>query len=82
MLRYNEERVSRWREFRCAIYRCFCSKSSSWKFGYLVYIFGAILGLIAAKVLRMTAFKGPDEPFVVEMPKYRMPNWKLIWFRL
>ena len=48
--------------------------------GYLVYIFGAILGLIAAKVLRMTAFKEPDEPFVVEMPKYRMP--KLIWFRL
>lgn len=54
------------------------SQAGNWLFG--IYIFGAILGLIAAKVLRMTAFKGPDEPFVVEMPKYRMPNWKLIWF--
>ena len=53
-------------------------KLEIWLFG--IYIFGVILGLIAAKVLRMTAFKGPDEPFVVEMPKYRMP--KLIWFRL
>lgn len=54
------------------------AQAGNWLFG--IYIFGAILGLIAAKVLRMTAFKGPDEPFVVEMPKYRMPNWKLIWF--
>ena len=56
------------------------TQAGNWLFG--IYIFGVILGLIAAKVLRMTAFKGPDEPFVVDMPKYRMPNWQLIWFRL
>lgn len=28
----------------------------------------------------MTAFRGLDEPFVMEMPKYRMPNWYLVWF--
>lgn len=44
-----------------------------------IYIFGAIIGLIAAKVLKMTAFKGADEPFVMEMPKYRLPSLKLIW---
>jgi len=44
-----------------------------------IYIGGAMIGLIAAKVLRMTAFKGADEPFVMEMPKYRMPSFKLIW---
>ena len=56
------------------------AQAGNWLFG--IYIFGAILELIAAKVLRMMAFRGPDEPLVVEMPKYRMPNWQLIWFRL
>lgn len=53
-------------------------KAGNYLFG--IYILGAILGLFAAKFLRMTAFRGLDEPFVMEMPKYRMPNWHLIWF--
>lgn len=44
-----------------------------------IYILGALIGLAAAKVLKLTAFKGADEPFVMEMPKYRLPSWKLIW---
>jgi ferrous iron transport protein B len=44
-----------------------------------IYILGAMIGLVAAKVLKMTAFKGADEPFVMEMPKYRLPSAKLIW---
>ena len=32
-----------------------------------------------AKVLRVTVFKGDDEPFVMEMPKYRLPTLKLIY---
>ncbi|EKC3558153.1 ferrous iron transport protein B [Campylobacter upsaliensis] len=44
-----------------------------------IYILGAFLGLLAAKFLKMTAFRGIDEPFVMEMPKYRMPNWNLVW---
>ncbi len=44
-----------------------------------IYISGALLGLLAAKVLKMTAFRGVDEPFVMEMPKYRLPSLKLIW---
>ncbi|HSR74780.1 MAG TPA: ferrous iron transport protein B [Sulfurovum sp.] len=46
---------------------------------FIIYISGAIFGLIAAKVLKMFVFKGEDEPFVMEMPKYRMPSFKLIW---
>ncbi len=46
---------------------------------FIIYISGAILGLIAAKILKLTAFKGVDEPFVMEMPKYRFPSLKLIW---
>ena len=44
-----------------------------------IYILGAMIGLVAAKVLKLTAFKGADEPFVMEMPKYRLPSLKLIW---
>lgn len=46
---------------------------------FIIYISGAFLGLIAAKLLKLTAFKGIDEPFVMEMPKYRLPSAKLIW---
>ena len=46
---------------------------------FAIYISGAMIGLFAAKVLKMTAFKGADEPFVMEMPKYRLPSFKLIW---
>jgi len=46
---------------------------------FIIYITGAIFGLIAAKVLKVLVFKGKDEPFVMEMPKYRLPSFKLIW---
>ncbi|MDF1874979.1 ferrous iron transport protein B [Sulfurimonas sp. SAG-AH-194-I05] len=46
---------------------------------FAIYIGGAMLGMIAAKILKMTAFQGEDEPFVMEMPKYRLPSLKLIW---
>ena len=46
---------------------------------FMIYITGVMIGLIAAKVLKLTAFKGPEEPFVMEMPKYRMPSAKLVW---
>ncbi|MDQ7044505.1 MAG: ferrous iron transport protein B [Sulfurimonas sp.] len=46
---------------------------------FIIYISGAIMGLAAAKILKMTAFKGADEPFVMEMPKYRLPSLKLVW---
>ncbi len=46
---------------------------------FVIYLSGAMIGLVAAKVLKMTAFKGLDEPFVMEMPKYRMPSFKLVW---
>ncbi len=46
---------------------------------FLIYISGALLGLVMAKALKHFVFKGDDEPFVMEMPKYRWPSWKLIW---
>jgi len=46
---------------------------------FAIYMGGALLGLVLAKVLKMTAFKGVSEPFVMEMPKYRMPSVVLVW---
>lgn len=46
---------------------------------FAIYIFGALLGLAAAKILKMTVFKGKDESFVMEMPKYRLPTLRLIY---
>lgn len=57
----------------------FFSKENAGNILFLIYISGALLGLLAAKILTVTAFKNEDEPFVMEMPKYRMPSFKLIW---
>jgi len=46
---------------------------------FIIYIAGAILGLVMAKILRLFVFKGEDEPFVMEMPKYRLPSFALIF---
>ncbi|MEA2112317.1 MAG: ferrous iron transport protein B [Campylobacterota bacterium] len=46
---------------------------------FAIYMIGVLIGLVAAKVLKMTAFAGEDEPFVMEMPKYRLPSLKLMW---
>ena len=46
---------------------------------FYIYIAGAVLGLVMAKILRISVFKGDDEPFVMEMPKYRLPTLKLIY---
>ena len=57
----------------------FFGESQAGNILFAIYILGALIGLVAAKILRMTAFKGIDEPFVMEMPKYRLPSLKLIW---
>lgn len=46
---------------------------------FIIYIFGALLGLVSAKFLEKFIFNGDDEPFVMEMPKYRFPSLTLIW---
>ena len=57
----------------------FFAKEQAGNILFIIYISGAILGLLMAKALKMFVFKGEDEPFVMEMPKYRMPSLRLIW---
>jgi ferrous iron transport protein B len=57
----------------------FVAKEHAGNMLFAIYIFGALLGIFAAKILKMTVFKGEDEPFVMEMPKYRLPTLKLLY---
>ena len=57
----------------------FFAESNAGNILFLIYISGALLGLFAAKLLKIVVFKSEDEPFVMEMPKYRLPSFKLIW---
>ena len=43
-----------------------------------LYLLGILVGIIAAKVLGTTAFKGNPVPFVMELPNYRFPSLKSV----
>ncbi|QKF67938.1 ferrous iron transport protein B [Arcobacter venerupis] len=57
----------------------FFSEHNAGNILFCIYISGAIFGLFAAKILKIVVFKSEDEPFVMEMPKYRLPSFRLIW---
>jgi ferrous iron transport protein B len=57
----------------------FFGKEQAGNILFLIYISGALLGLVMARLLKTFVFKGDEEPFVMEMPKYRWPSWRLIW---
>ncbi len=41
---------------------------------WIIYVIGIILAVIVALFLRKTLFKGLSEPFVMELPPYRLPT--------
>ena len=45
---------------------------------WLIYLIGILLAIIAIKVLRLTVFRGETEPFVMELPPYRLPTFRSI----
>ena len=44
-----------------------------------LYILGILVGIVAAKVLGTTVYKGNPVPFVMELPNYRFPSAKSVW---
>lgn len=50
---------------------------------FALYLIGIVLAIIAALILKNTAFKGKPVPFVMELPNYRFPSPKsvglLLW---
>ncbi|STQ86457.1 ferrous iron transport protein B [Helicobacter muridarum] len=45
-----------------------------------IYIGGVIIAMFMALILKKLVFRGDSEPFVMDMPRYRMPTLKVIWF--
>lgn len=43
-----------------------------------IYMFGIAVAIISAKILKTGLFKGESEPFVMELPPYRMPTIKTL----
>jgi ferrous iron transport protein B len=43
-----------------------------------LYLTGILVGILAAKVLSHTAFRGNPVPFVMELPNYRFPSGKSV----
>ena len=41
---------------------------------FAVYLFGILAAVLSAKLFKSTIFKGDSEPFVMELPVYRMPT--------
>lgn len=54
---------------------------------WIMYLIGVVIAVIAARLLRGTLFRGESEPFVMELPPYRMPTlrgalihmWERAW---
>lgn len=49
---------------------------------FSIYVIGIVMAVLFAKILRVTRFKGEAEPFVMELPVYRMPTVKGVLFHM
>ncbi|MCK5357841.1 MAG: ferrous iron transport protein B, partial [Elusimicrobiales bacterium] len=49
---------------------------------FAVYLFGIIVAILSAKILKTGLFKGESEPFVMELPPYRMPTLKAVLIQM
>lgn len=46
---------------------------------FSIYLFGLFIAIISAKLLKTAFFKGESEPFVMELPPYRMPTLRSLF---
>lgn len=47
-----------------------------------VYLFGILVAVASAKLFKSTIFKGESEPFVMELPVYRMPTLQSVLMQM
>ncbi|MBI4350029.1 MAG: ferrous iron transport protein B [Elusimicrobia bacterium] len=56
------------------------SMSANILFG--VYLFGIVVAVLSAKLFKSTIFKGRSEPFVMELPVYRLPTLRSVLMQM
>jgi len=71
---------------RLPVYVLFASIFFPGKSGAVVfwlYLTGIVTAIVVGMILKNTLFKGKEQsPFVMELPPYRMPTLKGIWFHM
>jgi len=60
----------------------FFSKEMAGNIMFLIYLLGVIIALLSAFVLKKAVFHDDSEPFVMELPPYRMPTGKTLLFQM
>jgi ferrous iron transport protein B len=54
----------------------FFSEQAAGSILFSIYLLGIILAILMAKIFRSILFSGDTEPFVMELPPYRLPSFK------
>ncbi len=49
---------------------------------FAMYMLGVIVAPLVALLLKRTRLKGPAVPFLLEMPPYKIPSWRVVLFRV
>ena len=47
-----------------------------------LYLFGIVMGVLTALLMRKTALRGPKPPFALMLPEFRRPNLQTVLFQL
>jgi ferrous iron transport protein B len=47
-----------------------------------LYMFGIVMGILTALLMRKTALRGPKPPFALMLPEFRKPNLQTVLFQL
>ena len=47
-----------------------------------LYLFGIVMGILTAFLLKQTALRGPKPPFALMLPEFRKPNLQTVLFQL
>jgi ferrous iron transport protein B len=47
-----------------------------------LYMFGIVMGILTALLMRKTALRGPKPPFALMLPEFRRPNLQTVLFQL
>jgi ferrous iron transport protein B len=47
-----------------------------------LYLLGILAGVFTALLMKRTVLRGPTPTFLIELPPYRLPNWRSVLLRL
>ena len=49
---------------------------------FSMYLIGIVVAILSAALLSKTVFKGADAPFIIELPPYRLPDSRSLFFHV